>query len=165
MVVGVMSDSHGDAAATAAAVALLERLGAETLFHCGDVCGDDVLAELAGRTVHFVWGNCDRVRPEMRALVERLGLPWPQGPVSVTLGGRRIGVFHGHERAFRDALADGAFDYVFYGHTHVADDRRIGGVRAINPGALYRAGVKTVATVDLARDEAAWWTLDGRRHR
>jgi hypothetical protein len=33
------------------------------------------------------------------------------------------------------------------------DDRRNGRVRVINPGALYRASPKTVATLDLKADE------------
>jgi len=59
MIVGIMSDSHGDANATARAVSVLESHGAQVLFHCGDICAMSVLDELAGRKAHFVWGNCD----------------------------------------------------------------------------------------------------------
>lgn len=72
MIVGIMSDSHGDAAATARAVALLKSLGAEHYIHCGDVCGENVLAEMAGYAFTFVWGNCDDVSPAIRKYVEGL---------------------------------------------------------------------------------------------
>lgn len=161
MIVGIMSDSHGDAAATAGAVALLEARGARALFHCGDVCSETVLDALAGRKAYFVWGNCDDVSLSMRRYVETLGLPWPQAPVRVTLDGKRIAMFHGHERDFRRAFEEPDLDYIFFGHTHAYEDRRAGHVRAINPGALHRARVKTVATLDLTRDALAFLTLDG----
>jgi predicted phosphodiesterase len=39
-------------------------------------------------------------------------------------------------------------DFLFYGHTHVAAERQNGGVRVINPGALYRARIKTFVILD-----------------
>jgi predicted phosphodiesterase len=41
-------------------------------------------------------------------------------------------------------------DYVFHGHTHVAEERKSGRTRVINPGALHRARPKTFAILDLA---------------
>src|SRR5262245_59508879 len=132
MLVGILSDSHGDAEATGRAVSLLESRGAEALFHCGDICGERVLDELAGRRAWFVWGNCDDPTPGLRRYVESLGLIWPQAPVRVEMDGKRIGLYHGHERGFADALQDRSLDYVFSGHTHRRADSRDGGPRAIN---------------------------------
>ena len=47
MVLGILSDTHGHARRTAAAVRLLEQLGAEAFVHCGDIGSPDVLDELA----------------------------------------------------------------------------------------------------------------------
>ncbi|MCK6486339.1 MAG: YfcE family phosphodiesterase [Phycisphaerae bacterium] len=163
MVLGVLSDSHGDAAATARAVAVLETHGAEFLIHCGDICSPAVLDQLAGHRACFVFGNCDTPDASWRDYVRTLGLEWPEAPLRLELGGRRIGVAHGHERAFRALLNDPELDYLFFGHTHVYSDRRIGRLRAINPGALHRARTRTVARVDLATDELTFLTLDGYR--
>ena len=43
-------------------------------------------------------------------------------------------------------------DYLLVGHTHVRSDTRQGRIRVINPGALYRASIKTVALLNLATD-------------
>ena len=159
---GVLSDSHGDSAATRQALKLLTDRGATTFIHCGDVCGERVLDELAGHDAHFVWGNCDDPSPLLRNYVKHLGLPWPNGPLKLDLAGQRIAVFHGHEREFRAALQDPALDLIFFGHTHRYEDNNKGGVRAINPGALFRANPRTCALMNLTTGRATFLTLDGR---
>jgi len=163
MLVGIMSDSHGDARATARAVSLLEDRGAERLFHCGDICGEGVLDELAGHDCMFVWGNCDHPEPTMRGYVDHLGLPWPQGPLSLTLAGKYVAVYHGHEWRFAGATEDAALDYLFYGHTHQFADRRENGCHLINPGALYRARIHTVALLDIKTDALHFLELETGR--
>jgi len=163
MIIGIMSDSHGDADAVRRAVALLEREGVQAMFHCGDVGGEAVLDELAGHRAYFVWGNCDDTSLAMRRYAETLGLTVPASPpLRIELAGKRIAVYHGHERGFNAAFSDPAIDYLFFGHSHVYEDRRVNKLRAINPGALHRARVKTVATLDLTRDALTFLTLDGR---
>ena len=159
MLIGILSDSHGDAAATADAVQLLEKNGAVHLVHCGDLCGEPVLDELAGHRCTFVWGNCDSPSPTMRKYVLALGLPWPEPPVILEFAGKRIAVFHGHERSFAAADRDD-LDYVLYGHTHKYADRRVGRIRFINPGALYRARIKTVALLNLKTDKLEFLRLE-----
>jgi predicted phosphodiesterase len=69
------------------------------------------------------------------------------------LGGKRIAVTHGDHRAVVREMLDGqAHDYLLLGHTHVARDERVGRVRVINPGALHRAAVKSVALLDTSAD-------------
>lgn len=160
MLIGILSDSHGDAAATSAAVRLLEQRGAKHLVHCGDICGEAVLDELAGHPCTFVWGNCDSPGPTTRRYVQSLGLPWPEPPVILELAGKRIAVFHGHERTFAAAGDRTDLDYVLYGHTHKFTDRRIGPIRFINPGALHRVAAKTVALLNLKTDALQLLRLD-----
>lgn len=160
MLVGIMSDSHGDAVATARAVSLLTGMGAEHLFHCGDVCGESVLAELAGHPCTFVWGNCDDVSPAMRKYVESLGLPWPKRDTRIELAGRRIAIYHGHETGFATAANGDGLDYIFYGHTHQFADTKRGASRLINPGALFRAKPRTCARLDLATGELRILRID-----
>lgn len=152
MLIGIISDSHGDADATRRAIALLRRSGAELFIHCGDVCGDAVLDELAACGARFVWGNCDNPSPILRAYVRTVGLAWPDVPIRVEAGRKSIAVYHGHEAGFHAALASPDTDYLLYGHTHRCDDRRVGRCRIINPGALYRAKVRTVALLDPESD-------------
>ncbi len=150
MRIGIMSDSHGDAAITADAVELLLERGASKLFHCGDLVGDQVLDVLAGHDCIFVWGNCDAPQPATRRYVEDIGLSWPAPGKVIHVAGQRIGIYHGHEPAFAVAARSGEYDYLFHGHTHEYRDVIEHGCRVINPGALYRARVHTVACLDLA---------------
>lgn len=160
MLVGIMSDSHGDARATADAVKLLTARGARKLFHCGDICSTHVLDELAGRDVTFVWGNCDDPTPTLRRYVQDLGLTLPSPPVIVAPAGKKIGVYHGHEPDFRNAAFAQDLDYIFYGHTHRYADTTENGCRLVNPGALYRARIHTVALLELASDKLTFLSID-----
>jgi putative phosphoesterase len=154
MLIGVLSDTHGQVARTRLAVKLFDTLGVAHLIHCGDVGGMEVLDELVGRPCHFVWGNTDFPEPSLTAYLKATGFPEPADPppTQLELGGKSIAVFHGHERDFASAPTALAVDYIFHGHTHEARDQKVGRVRVVNPGALHRVRVPTVATIDLARD-------------
>ena len=89
------------------------------------------------------------------------------------LGGKSLVVFHGHEPEFQrlvelaeageyERLAESAAaDYVLFGHAHVPFDERFGRVRIVSPGAVQRARQRSVATLDLSRDELRFWEVDG----
>jgi putative phosphoesterase len=156
MKLGIMSDSHGRVQRVRDALAVLDAAGAEAVVHCGDVGGPEVLEEFAGRRCWFVWGNTDYPQPSWRPSVEALGLVWPDGPVEFTVGDRRIAVYHGHERGFEGAIRSGKADYLLHGHSHRQADYRVGPTRVINPGALHRVGVPTVAVLDVESDDLAF---------
>jgi hypothetical protein len=154
MLIGICSDTHGQVATMRRALVIFDRLGVERIIHCGDVGGEEVFDQLVGREVRFVWGNTDVVTAGLLAYLQTVGLPAPQGvPLVLEWAGRRIAVFHGHERGFSAAPQTMNVDYILHGHTHMRWDERIGSVRIINPGALHRARTKTVATLNLATDE------------
>jgi putative phosphoesterase len=175
VILGILSDTHGQAQRTASAVRLLHRLGAEALIHCGDVGGEDVLEQLAGQRAWIVCGNTDCPDEALVHYAESLGLVVTHaGPLRLELDGRALAVFHGHEARFvrlvNRVLDTGAIpadfgrcDYVLHGHTHVARDERLGPLRVINPGALQRAPVHTVATLDLRADRVEFWRVDDAR--
>jgi putative phosphoesterase len=150
---GIISDSHGRADLVRRALDILARMDAQAIIHCGDIGGLDVLEELAGWRAWFVWGNTDFPRPSWQRHIEALQLPWPDGPLTVPLAGKRIAVFHGHELTCQQALAAAQHDYLLHGHTHQPDDYHIEKMRVINPGALHRVPLKTIALLDLATDE------------
>lgn len=160
MKLGIMSDSHGRVGHVRTALRMLDDAGAEAVAHCGDVGGLPVLDELAGRRCWFVWGNTDVPEPTWRSYVKGLGLTWPEGPVELTLAGRRIGIYHGHEKGFAEAVRKTPYDYLLHGHTHRLNDGRVAGMRVINPGALHRVAIRTVAVLDLATDELEFLELD-----
>jgi len=163
MKLGIMSDSHGRVPEVRQARIQLEQAGAEAIVHCGDVGGLDVLDELAGNSCWFVWGNMDEPSPTFQGHVEALGLPWPDGPLELYLAGKRLIVCHGHEPWFGQAMRTHKYDYLLYGHTHQRNDQFVGTMRAINPGALHRTAIKTVALLDLADDSLQFLEVQAAR--
>jgi putative phosphoesterase len=143
-----MSDTHGHYLAAREAMEIFEREGAGHIIHCGDVGGEDVFDELMGKPITFVWGNTDTPNDVLVAYLQATGLTIPNGvPARIELGGKKFAVFHGHESQFR-ACKQLDVDFVLYGHTHEADVEVLDGKCFVNPGALFRADPKTVATIN-----------------
>lgn len=118
MRIAVISDTHDRYPPT-----LPKRLqGADEIWHLGDVCDPSTLVEFEqlGRPLQVVRGNCDS------------GDAWPE---SLTL--EREGVsfllIHIPPRHVPRGIAT-----VLHGHTHVARDEMIEGVRWLNPGCITR---------------------------
>ncbi|NLX15010.1 MAG: YfcE family phosphodiesterase [Phycisphaerales bacterium] len=160
MKIGIMSDNHGRLRPVRRALELLEAGGADGIIHCGDTGGISTLELLAGRRGWFVWGNTDFPEPTWRTAVQALDLPWPDGSLKLTLDGKHIAVFHGHEPAFSEMLEKADCDYLLHGHTHRAFDYYNDKMRIINPGALHRVSVKTVALLDLRTDTVEFIEID-----
>jgi putative phosphoesterase len=97
------------------------------ILHAGDVCGDEILDELALiAPVQAVYGNCDPLGPR---LAER---------IDIEVAGVRIHVSHGHELGRpKPAAVAAAYDadVCVYGHTHQQRIERVDGRLIINPGA------------------------------
>ena len=159
MIVGILSDTHGNVKRTAQAAAQLKARGVQAVFHCGDIGSEDVLLELATAfdpsaiPVHAVLGNVDTCIAAVEQFPETTVVCMHGAFGDLTIGGRRIAVVHGHEsHRLRHALGPGRYDYVLTGHTHRAEDRRQSGTRLINPGAVHRSGAPSVAVLDLESD-------------
>lgn len=162
---GILSDTHGRADACGAAVKVLLEMGAQAFAHCGDVGEEPVLDQLAGQAVWFVWGNNDIDRSQLGRYAAELGLTCLNSFDRFRFAGKQFAITHGDDgavlRAIRDAALAGSAapgapaqdDYLLSGHTHVPHDQRLGRLRWINPGALFRARPRTVALLDVASDK------------
>jgi putative phosphoesterase len=149
MIVGVLSDTHGRIGAIRTALAAFREHGAELLIHCGDIDDADAAAAFIGWHAHFVLGNCDWDREGIRAAIARIHgtLHEPYGHLE--LAGANIAWIHGdNAREFRDIERADQYDFLFYGHTHVAEQHRTGRTLVVNPGALHRARTKTCLVLD-----------------
>jgi putative phosphoesterase len=161
MIVGILSDTHGRTDATKAGVRLLVEKGAEFLIHCGDVGSDGVLDQLTGIPSAFVFGNVDFDRRELAKYAELLGIRCLGSLGELELGGKRFAVTHGDDSMLvRRVLDAQQHDYLLVGHTHVRKDSRARRTRIINPGALYRAATKTVAVLDISRDQLTFLPVE-----
>jgi hypothetical protein len=162
MRIGILSDTHDRPAAMKAAIELLVARGSEFFIHCGDVGSERILDHLAGLPSAFVWGNNDFDRAELQRYAQKLGIACHGTFADLELGGKRFAVLHGDDFRLRQrVLAEQRHDYLLLGHTHVRLDQRVGIIRCINPGALYRAAEKTVATLDTATDQLDFHVVAG----
>jgi uncharacterized protein len=153
MRIAVLSDTHSRYATIEAALQLVDEHRVELILHCGDI--DDTEAVwLFPPNTHFVFGNCDAERAGLRQAIHGIGATLHEPLGRLELDGSTIAWLHGDDHALmREVEHSGDFDYLFYGHTHVADERQTGPTRVINPGALHRVRQKTFVVLDLESGE------------
>ncbi len=156
MKIGILSDTHGNISATAKAAAAFREAGVDAVFHCGDIGGMDVLAELAGVfepqgiSVHAVFGNIDIHASDWKFFPSNIGVTLHGRFGDVAFGGKRIALLHGDDaRRFRKVVAGGEYDLVLTGHSHEVHDFVQGRTRCLNPGTAGRGTPNTGAVLDL----------------
>lgn len=140
MLIGLISDIHNHVSSLEQALDQLKTAGCTHLLCLGDITTEETLLSLINAwpgELHLVLGNCDYPR-EGHA---RLAAMWPNvqhhgTTADIQLGGRRIFMAHDPGLALRAASIEPGFDAVFYGHTHVAEQRMNGAVLEANPGDL-----------------------------
>jgi uncharacterized protein len=155
MKIGILSDTHGRLDSTRGAIYLLRERRVELILHCGDIDSPATVRLFRDIATHFVFGNWDLEKTKLRSAVREIGGVCHEDVGRLELAGQRVVWLHGHIRGQRQRLeTKGAFDFLFYGHSHKAQAHRTGESLVLNPGALHRAKVKTVAVVDVA--SGAW---------
>ena len=157
MKIGILSDSHNPLERTERAVALLQEAGAEALFHCGDLATPEIVSACAVLPFYFTFGNHDAdTVPQLEQAARKQDIHCLRWGGEVKLAHRRIALVHGHISRDLKPLLAAEPDYLLTGHSHQPHDFHEGTTRRINPGALFRAKVFTVATLDLATDDLQW---------
>ena len=161
MKIGILSDTHGKLSTALRAVEVLRQQSVDMLIHCGDVGGEEILDALAGHMAYFVFGNNDYDRAGLQRYATTLGINCLKDFGVVSADGKKIAVTHGDDSRTMSRLTrdDSGVDYLLTGHTHVRHDQRVGTVRMINPGALYRASIKSVAVLDVVSDRLDFLTV------
>ena len=172
MLLGVVSDTHGQAQHTQRAVRMLESLQVAEVIHCGDIGSLEIAPMFAAWPTHFVFGNVDYDRAELRKAITAAGLQCHNGFGSLTLAGDRLAVaesdaggliafLHGDDsQRLKRTIESGRWQLVCHGHTHVSRLEQIGQTLVLNPGAVYRARPHSIAVVELPALKATIIPLD-----
>jgi hypothetical protein len=154
MIIGILSDTHGDVRRTAKAINALKSHAPQHILHCGDIGSQDVMTELAAGLgdpeipVTCVYGNVDGHGNDIMSY-------WPHVQImgrfaELELDEKRIAVIHGDDfRRLDAAITSGRYDFIFTGHTHERSDDLHNRTRVINPGAIHRAREPGCATLNL----------------
>ena len=167
--IGLISDSHGRAAITRKGVGLLVQQGAQALVHLGDINSTAVLDELVvgdpnqpNQTIaaHVVFGNTDLDWPELARHAQHLGLQvhHPMGYLPLT-NDRGFFFTHGDQPDLLQQALERHPAYLCHGHTHRQTDIRQGDTRIINPGALCRAAIYSVALLNTDSDIVTFFPI------
>ncbi len=157
MRIGLISDTHDNLVLTKVAVEWLRKEAPARVFHLGDITMPECASMLAGLPVVFLKGNNDE-SDTLRDGRAEPGLPSLLDTWTGEVDGVRIGATHGHVRtALAKLVRD--HDIVLHGHTHRARAEQIGRALVINPGALHRAPVKTVAMLDVATRQVTFYVV------
>lgn len=149
MLIGIMSDTHDNLPYVKKAIELFNARAVGRMIHAGDYTSPFTLKLFRDLGCEYIgiFGNNDG---DKLLIQERAGGRIRNQPYVFSLEGRKIVVMHEHHVV--EALADsGHFDLVVYGHTHVADVRKVRNTLVVNPGEVgaYLYGRSTVALVDL----------------
>ena len=159
MLIGVISDTHDSLEAVRRAAKLFAERSVELVIHLGDIVAPFTLRAFRDNGVRrlvAVYGNNCGERLGLREVAGRLGYEIHEWPHLVELGGKRFLLIHGvgpveKTRMLVDSLAkSGDYDAVLYGHTHIVDNRRVGGTLVLNPGEACGclSGKRTAAIID-----------------
>jgi putative phosphoesterase len=158
---GILADTHDELSRARLAVQLLRAEGAEALIHCGDLFSPPIVFLLAGLPSWFVLGNHDSdMVPHLERAATEYGVVCLGWGGVVELAGKRIGVAHGHLSGDVRRVLAAHPDYLLSGHSHIASDTLVGSVRRINPGALHRADVFTVALLEVDLGEVRFLQVE-----
>jgi len=163
MKIGIVSDTHGKAARLENALDVFEKRQVDAVVHCGDIGSVECLEVLASSKapVYAVSGNIDRDTPTLEQAAKEMGIHFSWEVIELPVDGQRhLAATHGHDRnILRELVAEGQFAYVCHGHTHRFENKLIGEVRVINPGALYHTWPHTVAVLDSETDTVEQITI------
>lgn len=159
MLIGIISDIHDRVKRMRTALTMLEEAGCTHLIFLGDAAQLATLRALSNAWPHeidYVLGNNDYPRENFRNLAEsqpRLHCHGDEGELSLPDTRR---VFITHEPYYAGhALNSGAFDAIFYGHTHRAEQIKAGETLVLNPGDIQgRYGTPSCAIYDTATNTA-----------
>jgi len=146
MHIGIVSDTHDDLNAVAAAVELFAREGVDSVVHCGDFVAPFSVTpfDIGGADApefYAVRGNNDG-EWAVQSTVESFGTYLGEAGTLSVGGGEsaesvNVAVTHGTSQLVVDALVDcGDYDYVFHGHTHEHGVEARDGTVRVNPGGL-----------------------------
>src|SRR5947209_2010405 len=118
MKIAILSDTHSKQSTVHAALDAAARRGAELILHCGDIADDDTVRLFPAHTI-FVYGNCDYLRSDIARAAADIGATIQEPWGHVERGGVEIAFVHGDDhQLLHDLEHAGAFDFLFYGHTH-----------------------------------------------
>lgn len=154
MQLGIISDTHDDLDAVAAAIEFFESEDVAAVIHCGDFVAPFAVAlfDVDAFDFYAVRGNNDG-EWGLAAAIDAFGTFLGEAD-TLTFEDTTVAVYHGTSELLVDALVNaGTAEFVVHGHTHEHGVEERNGTVRVNPGGLPLSFADDdfhVATIDTA---------------
>ncbi len=161
MKVGIISDTHDNLLMISRAVELFQDESVDLVIHCGDHVAPftPIIWQKMGIEILAVYGNNDGDTEFLKKKFSSIGRIFPR-PHEIILQGKKILVMHEPDN-LQEIASSGRYDYVLYGHTHRAVNRRVGETLILNPGegCGWITGRATAMILDIKTGQVTQHTL------
>lgn len=159
MLIGIISDTHDNLHNIQKACKIFSEKKVEYVLHCGDITSASTVNFFNGQKMKFISGNADYSIEKIKETIVKNGGEILGNIGKIELDEKKIAMYHGTKPDILDELIQsGKFDFIFTGHTHVGEDKKIGKTRVINPGA-HKDGENTIVVLDLKKNYANFINL------
>jgi len=135
--IAVISDSHDNIINIKKAVNIANKNNCEYIFHLGDIVSPFSAKELGAfkGIVYAVFGNNDGEHQGLISIFNQFGGFINRAPYKIELNGKKIVLMH-EPYLLDELIKSKEFDYIFYGHLHEIDYRKVEKTIILNPGEL-----------------------------
>ncbi len=165
----VFSDTHDRLSKIEFLRKKVEEIKPDYLIHLGDFVSPffiyqmfkDLKKEVGVQKIILIKGNNDGDIELIKKTCDKVDAEFYPEFYKDKIDGKNI--FAIHKPDIAEMLAkSGDFDYLFYGHTHKTDDRKINNSRLINPGTAsgYLAEKATFITLDISKDQLVFHEIN-----
>ena len=135
MKIGLISDIHDNIQNTENAIMSFKDKNVEIVIHAGDIVSPETVELFDGMRLIVVLGNNDLEVRELTSAFDKLGRQLKGEFCEIEQDKLIFAVYHGTDSRRKESLIQcGKYDVVICGHTHRAQNRKVGKTLIINPG-------------------------------
>jgi len=140
--IGILSDIHNNKANLLKAINLLNNKKVGQVFFCGDLTLAKTIDNFKAlkAPVKAVFGNVDRqdqILTRIKQLKIDFNYPKKNHDIyNLTIDNKKIAMVHGHDNKILRNILNNRYDFVFSGHSHQPEIKKINQTIWINPGSI-----------------------------
>ncbi|MGH9927054.1 MAG: metallophosphoesterase family protein [Nitrososphaeraceae archaeon] len=135
MKIGLISDTHDNIQNTQKAIMFFNDKNVEVVIHAGDIVSPETVEVFDGMRLIGVLGNNDLEVRELASAFDKIGGQLKGEFCEIEQDKLIFAVYHGTDSRRKESLIQcGKYDVVICGHTHRAQNKKVGKTLIINPG-------------------------------
>lgn len=135
MKIGLISDTHDNIQKTQNAIMSFKDRNVEIVIHAGDIVSPETVEVFDGVRLIGVLGNNDLEIRELTRAFDKIGGQLKGTFCEIEQDKLIFAVYHGTDPRRKESLIQcGKYDVVICGHTHRAQNKKVGITLIINPG-------------------------------